>query len=85
MPRAAVVHLKLRAGSTFPAPVCTVTPGFWINKANTQQDQPVQQGQTLCFILVEFTFTKGAEVEFTFTKGAEVRDAQDYIQQDNKL
>ena len=63
--RAAVVHLNLRAGSTFPVPVCTVSPRLLVNKADTQQHQPVQQGlrgQTLCFIQVEFTFTKGAEV-----------------------
>ena len=27
-PRAAVVHLNLGAGSTFPVPVCTVSPGL---------------------------------------------------------
>ena len=25
-----------RAGSTFPVPVCTVSPVHWINKADTQ-------------------------------------------------
>ena len=37
-PRAAVVHLYFRAGSTFPVPhaVCTVSPGHWANKADTQ-------------------------------------------------
>ena len=34
--RAAVVHLNFRAESTFPAPVCTVSPGHWVNKADTQ-------------------------------------------------
>ena len=34
--QAAVVHLNLRAGSIFPVPVCTVSPGFWVNKADTQ-------------------------------------------------
>jgi len=34
--RAAVVHLNFRAGSTFPVPVCTVSPGNWVNKAGTQ-------------------------------------------------
>ena len=34
--RAAVVHLNLRAGSTFPVPVRTVSPGFWVTKADTQ-------------------------------------------------
>ena len=34
--RAAVVHLNLRAGLTFPVPVCTVSPGLWVNKADTQ-------------------------------------------------
>ena len=33
---AAVVHLNIRAGSTFPVPVCTVSPGHWVNKAETQ-------------------------------------------------
>ena len=33
--RAAVVHLNFRAGSTFPVPVCTVSPGHWVNKADT--------------------------------------------------
>ena len=32
---AAVVHLNLRAGSTVPVPVCTVSPGLWVNKADT--------------------------------------------------
>ena len=35
--RAAVVHLNLRAGSTFSVQVCTVSPGHWLNKANTRQ------------------------------------------------
>ena len=34
--RAAVVHLNFRAGSTFPVLVCTVSPGHWVNKADTQ-------------------------------------------------
>ena len=32
--RAAVI--QFRAGSTFPVPVCTVSPGHWVNKADTQ-------------------------------------------------
>ena len=31
-PRAAVVHLNFRAGSTFPVPVCTVSPDFRLLK-----------------------------------------------------
>ena len=42
-PRAALVHLYLRAGSTFPVPVCTVPHGHWVNKADTEY-KPVQQG-----------------------------------------
>ena len=38
LPRATVVHLNLRAGSTFPIPVCTVQHGHWVNKADNQQD-----------------------------------------------
>ena len=34
--RAAVVHLNLRAGSTSPVAVCTVSPGLWVNKADTK-------------------------------------------------
>ena len=34
--REAVVHLNFRAGSTFPVPVGTVSPGQWVNKADTQ-------------------------------------------------
>ena len=34
--RAAVVHLNFRARSTFPVPVCTVSPGHLINKPETQ-------------------------------------------------
>ena len=34
--RAAVVHLNFRAGSTFPVRICTVSPGHWVNKADTQ-------------------------------------------------
>ena len=36
MARAAVVHLNFRAGSIFPVPVCTVSPGHRVNKADTQ-------------------------------------------------
>ena len=36
--QAAVVHLNFQAGSTFPVPVCTVSPGHWVNKAGTQKD-----------------------------------------------
>ena len=32
--RAAVVHFNFRAGSNFPVPVCTVSPGLWVNKAD---------------------------------------------------
>ena len=34
--RAAVVYFIFRAGSTFPVPVCAVSPGHWVNKADTQ-------------------------------------------------
>ena len=34
--RTAVVYLNFRAGSTFPVPVCTVSPGQWVNKADTK-------------------------------------------------
>ena len=34
--RAAIVHLNFRAGSTFPVSVCTVSPGHWVIKADTQ-------------------------------------------------
>ena len=27
---------NLRAGSTFPVPVCTISPELWVNKADTQ-------------------------------------------------
>ena len=30
------VPLNLRAGSTFPVLVCTVSPGHWVNKAGTK-------------------------------------------------
>ena len=33
---AALVHLNFRAGSTFPVPVCTVSLGHWVNKADTE-------------------------------------------------
>ena len=42
--RAAVVHLNFRAETTFPVLVCTVSPGHWVDKADTQEDLPVQQG-----------------------------------------
>ena len=32
-PRTSVVHFNFRAGSTFPVPVCTVSPGLWVDKA----------------------------------------------------
>jgi len=31
-----VVHWNFQARSTFPVPVCTVSPGHWVNKADTQ-------------------------------------------------
>ena len=34
--RVVVVHLNFRAGSTFPVPVFTVSPGQRVNKADTQ-------------------------------------------------
>ena len=34
--RAAVVYLIFRAGSTFPVPVFTVSPGHWVSKADSQ-------------------------------------------------
>ena len=34
--RGAVVHLNFKAGSTIPVPVCTVSPGQWVNEADTQ-------------------------------------------------
>ena len=34
--RVAVVHLNFRAGSAFPVPDCTVSPGHWVNKADTR-------------------------------------------------
>ena len=33
--RGAVVHLNFKAGSTFPVPVCTVSPSQWVNEAVT--------------------------------------------------
>ena len=48
MPRAAVVHLNFRSGSTFPVPFCTVPNGHWVNN---QQDQPVQQMLTRSYML----------------------------------
>ena len=36
--REAVVHLNFRVGSTFPVPVCTVSPGNWVYEADTLQD-----------------------------------------------
>ena len=34
--REAIVHLNFQAGSTFLLPACTVSPGHWVNKADTQ-------------------------------------------------
>ena len=53
--RAAVVHLKFRAGSTFPVLVCTVSPLHWVNKADTQYVDAVR-------LWVEITFIKGSGV-----------------------
>ena len=36
--QAAIVHFNFRARSTFPVPVCTVLHGYWVNKADNQQD-----------------------------------------------
>ena len=30
------IHLQFGSGSTFPVLVCTVSPGHWVNKADTQ-------------------------------------------------
>ena len=35
--RAAVENLNFRAWSTFLVPVCTASPGHWVNKADTQR------------------------------------------------
>jgi len=35
---AVVVHLNFRAGSTFLVPVCTVSAGHWVSKADTRKD-----------------------------------------------
>ena len=37
IPRADVEHLNIQAGSTFPVPICTVSPGHWVNKADTHR------------------------------------------------
>ena len=37
--RAVVVHLNFRAGSTFPVPVYTVSPGHWVNKVDTRTNR----------------------------------------------
>ena len=55
--RTAVVHLNLRAWSTFTVPDCTEPHGLWIYKADTQQDKVDDD-----FMLHIFTFTKGTEV-----------------------
>ena len=34
--QAVVVYMNFRAGSTFPVPVCTVSPGHCVNEADTQ-------------------------------------------------
>jgi len=34
--QAALVHLNIRDGSTFPLLFFTVSPGHWVNKADTQ-------------------------------------------------
>ena len=36
--QAALVHFNIRAGSIFPVPVCIVSPGHCVNKADTQKD-----------------------------------------------
>ena len=57
----AVVHLNFRAGSTFPIPVCTVSPRHWINKADTQYRTSRCNKVDAVRLQVEFTFTKGSE------------------------
>ena len=67
---AAVVHLNFRARSTSPVPVCTVPYGHWGLKSRQSTGLAgatrLTRGQTLFFIYVEFTFTKGAEVRGGF-------------------
>ena len=55
--RAAVVHLNFRAGSIFPIPVCIV-PSSWTGLASATR----LTLSDICFIKVEFTFTKGADL-----------------------
>ena len=62
--RPLVQHTGSRSTFEFPSRVKLSSPSVHCTQL-CGQDQPVQQGwlgQTLCFILVEFTFTKGAEV-----------------------
>ena len=57
--RAAVVHLIFRAGSTFPVPICTVSPKQTLNRTSKQG----WRGQTLGWIYFYWR-VRGPCVEF---------------------
>ena len=52
-------HLKFRAGSTFPVPVCTISPGHWVNKDTLNRTSRCNKVDAVR-LKVEFTFTKGS-------------------------
>ena len=58
--RAAVIHLNFRAGSTFPVPVCTVSPGHWDIQQTLNRTSRCDKVDTVS-LEVEFTITKGAK------------------------
>ena len=59
MSRAAVVHLNFRAGSTFPVPVCTESPGHWLNNAINRMSRCNKVDAVR--LQVKFNFTEGSE------------------------
>ena len=67
------LNLNFRAGSTFLVPVCTVSPGRWVNKADTQKD----------YSRCNMVDAVRLQVEFTFIAGSEVRDIDAKIYQES--
>ena len=68
------LNLNFRAGSTFLVPVCTVSPGRWVNKADTQKD----------YSRCNMVDAVRLQVEFTFIAGSEVRDIDAKIYQESE-
>ena len=54
-----IVHLNFRAGSTFPVPGCTVSPGHWVKKSRHLIGQAVATRLTRSDFRLNLLLLKG--------------------------